>query len=182
MRRIRKTKKTESVKEFKSHILDTRGKMIGAIAAGAVILVTAFILMIVESGYGRITITNNTELNLEYIKTSFVDSESNHIDLGRIETVNAKENYSEALPAVNLVYTESNLEVRFKFADHEELFTNAGYFLSNFDGNIKITFDKTEDPNLLSLKIKASNGIFRTNTVDCNVTLLVNLADGKIYE
>ena len=182
MRRIRKAHEKETVKDFKSHILDTKVKMVGVIVAGAIILVIAFILMFVESGYGKIIIKNNTDLNLDYVTPSFVFTDGDPIELGEIKSINAHQTYSKPLDQVHLLNTEANLEVHFKYADHDELLTDAGIFTTNFAGNIKITYSKTNDPNLIKLKIKASNGIFQTDTVDCDETFLINLSEGKIYE
>ena len=62
------------------------------------------------------------------------------------------------------------------------MFTDVGYFIDNFDGNVTISFLPTEDPNLVTFKVKASNGIFQTKTVDCDEEYTINLSESKIYE
>lgn len=175
-----KNKKT--TKSLTSSFFDSKQKIIGAGVIAAVVIILVAVFMIIESGYGNWIIKNKTDLNLEYVKTSFINAEGNvedGIDSGK---VNAQSTYKSELDQADLKYTESNMEVRFKFENSEEMFTDVGYFVDNFDGNVTISFEKTDDPNLITLKIKAKNGIFQTKTVDCDAELTINLSEGKIYE
>lgn len=182
MKRIRKKHDKENVQEFKSHFFNTKEKVIGICTAGAIILVLVVALMFVESSYGKFIVKNNSDINLENVSYVFVTSESvitNSVETGAIS---ANSTYTSELEKANLKYSESNLEVHFNFEGHDELLTDVGYFNDNLNGNIKITFTKTDDPNLVKLHIKASNGIFSTNTTDCDSTFTVNVSEGKIYE
>ncbi len=182
MKRIKKAKKTESVKEFKSHFFDTKEKVIGICAAAVIILGLVIALMVVESGYGKLVVKNDTDIDLEFMELSFVNEEaviSEGIETGAVK---ANSTFTDEMEEVNLVYVNAQLEVRFNFAGHEELLTDVGTFSDNFDGNIKVTFTETDDSNVVAMKIKASNGIFSTRTVDCDEEFRINLAEGKIYQ
>jgi hypothetical protein len=181
MRRIKiKNKKEE--KKLSSSFFDTKGKIIGICIAAAVIVIVAIAVMLVESGYGKLNIQNKTDLKLKYVKTSFVNSEGTVYDGVQTESIGSDKTLSTDLETVNLLYSESNLEVRFKFENHDDMMTDVGYFNAKFSGDIKITFERTDDPNKIRLKIKANNGVFRTREVDCNEEFTIDLTEGKILE
>jgi hypothetical protein len=182
MKRIRKKQQKEDVKKFKSHFFNTKEKVIGVCAAGAIILALVIALMFVESSYGKLIVKNNSDINLENVSYVFVNSEDVLTESIETGAISAGTTYKSDLQKANLRYSEANLEVHFTFEGHDELFTDVGYFVDDLNGNINITFSKTDDPNQIKLHIKASNGIFSTKTVDCDEIFTVNLSDGKIYE
>ncbi|HWT75532.1 MAG TPA: hypothetical protein VN258_12570 [Mobilitalea sp.] len=171
-----------SSKSLTSSFFDSKQKIIGVSIIATIVVLFVAVFMIVESSYGNWIVKNKTALKLEYVKTSFVNADStvkDGIDTGSIAT---KTTFKKPLEQVNLKLTESNLEVRFQFENSKEMFTDVGFFNDNFKGNINITFEKTDDPNLVKMKIKAGNGIFQSKTVDCNEEFTINISEGKIYE
>lgn len=182
MKRIRKKKQKENKQEFKSHIFDTKEKVIGLCVATAIILCLVVALMLVESRYGKFIVKNNTDINLENLSYSFVGPEDVITEVTETGAVTANTKFTGDMTKANLRYREAALEIRFKMEGYEEMFTDVGYFMDNFDGNLKITFSKTDDPNLVKFNIKASNGIFSTKTVDCDASFTINLSEGKLYE
>jgi hypothetical protein len=181
MRRIRNKNKQEETKVV-SGFFDTKEKIIAAVAVLAVVLIIVFAVMLVESGYGNLIVKNKTNLKLEYVKTYFINEEGMVGGELQAENVAAKKTSTINMPEANLTNTNSNLEVKFKFENNQELFTDVGTFNSRFNGDLKITFEKTDDPNKLKLIIKASKGVFQTKTVDCNEEFTVDLKQGQIIE
>lgn len=182
MKRIRKKVQKENVQEFKSHFFNTREKIIGLCVAAAIIFCLVVALLLVESKYGKFIVKNNTDINLENLTYTFVDAEDVLTEISETGAIKAGTKYTTDMTKANLRYKQANLEVRFTFEGHEELLTDVGYFIDNFDGNIKVTFNKTDDPNLIKFSVKASNGIFNTKTVDCDESFTINLSEGRLYE
>lgn len=176
-----KNNKTES-KSLINSLFDSKAKIITAsIIAAAIILVIIF-LIIRESSYGKLIIANNTDIDIEYVKTSFVNEEGivdNGLQTGKIAAGNK---LKSALEPVDLEYTESNLEVAFKLAGQDEMFTDVGYFNQRFYGNVKISFNKTDDPDIITIKIKAANGLFQSSSVNCNEEYDIDLKEGIILD
>lgn len=175
-------KEIKSSKSLTRQFFNSKARIIGASAIAAVIIIIIAVFMIIEGSYGKWSIKNKTELKLDYVNTEFVNPEGYVADGIETESIAAGKTYTTDLEKTNLLYTESNIEVRFKFENSEEMFTDVGYFIDNFDGNVTISFQPTDDPNLITLKVKASNGIFQTKTVDCNEEYTINLSESKIYE
>ncbi len=175
-------KRIHKPKEKKEHFFDSKSNIIKVGVAAAVVIALVVILMIVESSYGKITIKNNTDLKLEYLNSSYVGTESVIAEGVEVTGIEASGSYQEELEPVNLTFTEANLELVFKFENYEELLADVGYFNDKFDGNLTITFDKTEDPNVLSMKVNAKNGIFQTRNIDCDGEYFVDLKEGGIYQ
>lgn len=181
-RRIDKSKEEEKEKKLSSYFFDTKGKIIGVCLTAAIIVLITIALMIVESGYGKLIVKNKSDLKLEYVKTSFVNMNGTVASGLKTGSIDAEKNLTADIEEANLLGTDSNLEVRFKFENRDEMFTDAGKFNANFNGDIKITFEKTDDPNKIKLKIKASNGIFSTKSIDCNESFTIDLKEGQILE
>lgn len=175
-------KKEKNEKTIANSIFSSRKNIVIACVIAVVVIVLVAILMIVESGYGKLVIKNKTNLKLDYVKTSFVSSEGTEDNGFQTGSIGAKDSLTTQINQINLLYTNSNLEVRFKFENKDVLFTDAGLFNSNFKGNIVVTFLPTKDSNLVTLKIQAKNGFFQTKTIDCNEQYTIDLSAGKILE
>lgn len=162
--------------------LNSKPKIITAgIIAVALLLVVIF-LIIREGSYGKLIIKNNTDLNLEYVKTSFVNEDGivdNGLQTGKVA---AGDKLTSDLEPVDLENTESNLELAFKLSGYDEMFTDVGYFNQKFIGNIKVTFNKTDDPDIIIIKIKAANGLFQTKNIYCDEEYEIDLKEGIILD
>ncbi len=175
-------KETKETIVEKKKLFDTKGKVITAIAAAVIVLVLVAVLMYIETGYGKVTVKNKSDLKLEYVNTQFVYTEGELLKGIEAKDINAHKTFTANMDPIDLLGYEANYEIRFKFENHEELLVDAGIFNDNFDGNIKIEFKKTDDPNLLKMKVKASNGILPSKLIDCNETYTINLSEGKVLE
>lgn len=173
-------KKTERKNTHTSSFLDTKRKVVIACIASAVVLLLVFILMLTENKESQLTIKNKTDLNLEYVKAYYVYSEGKVNDGIEAKEIKPEDTLKFALDPMNFLYAESNLEVVFKFENYDELFVDAGYFHDNFTGSIAITFNKTDDPEVVKLKVKGNNGIISSSNIKCNENYTVNLRDGYI--
>lgn len=177
----KKDKKNEP-KSLISTWFDTKAKMITVSAIAAAVILLIVFLMIREGSYGNLIISNNTGIDIEYVKASFVNGDGivdNGLQTGAIA---AGKKLRSALEPVNLENTESNLEVAFKLAGHDELFTDVGYFNQRFYGNIKISFRKTDDPDIITIKIKAGNGLLQSKSIFCNEEYEIDLKEGIILD
>lgn len=175
-------KRIHKPKVQKERFFDSKENIIKVCAAAAVVVLLVVVLMIVESGYGKIVIKNKTNLKLEYVKTSYVGPESVTAEGIETSVIEVNKTFSQKLEPVNLSYTSSNLEIHFKFENQEELFTDVGFFNDKFDGNVTISFENTDDPNLITMKVKAKNGIFKTRSIDCDEEYTIDLSEGGIYQ
>jgi len=174
-------KKTES-KSLTQELFNSKSKIITAGIIAAAVLIIIVVLIVREGSYGKLIIDNNTDIDIEYVKTSFVNSED-IIDEGmQTGAIPAGEKLTSAMEPVNLELTESNLEVAFKLAGHDEMFTDVGFFNQKFYGNIKISFNKTDDPDIITIKIKAANGLFQTSSVYCNEEYEIDLKNSMILD
>jgi hypothetical protein len=97
-------------------------------------------------------------------------------------SISANHTLTSAMEPVNLAFTKSNLEIRFQFENYNQMLADYGFFNENFNGNITITFNKTKDPNIITIKVKAGNGIFQTKSLNCNVKYDINLSEGLIMD
>lgn len=176
MKKIRRVKTKKNDKNF----FDTRTIVVGIIAI-LVVMLTA-VLMVLESTDGKIVIKNNTELKLDYVKTYFVDAEGPMNDGMKIENLEPGNSTSSPITNINLAGTESNFEVRFKFENYDEIFVDAGYFNEDFKGNLAVSFEKTEDSNVIKVHVKASTGLLKSNLSYCNETSIVHLSEGFVEE
>jgi hypothetical protein len=164
-----------------SILLNTKEKKIAAAIASAVLLLLVIIFMIIESNDGKITVKNNTNLQLEYVNTYFVGEEGPITDNIEFNDIAAKGKAFLPQEEINLFGSNSNFEVRFKFENNEELFVDAGVFNDKFNGNIKLTFEEEKD-GIIVLKVKASNGLLSSKLIDCNEKYRINLAEGIVEE
>ncbi len=184
MKKIKKATK-KSTKHGASQglkILNTKGKVITAIVVASVLLLLSIVLMYMETGYGKLIIKNKSDLNLEYFDAKFVYMEGDITELMEIDKIEAHKTFTEELEPINLLGFEANYEMRFKFENHEELLVDAGYFNEKFSGNIKVEFKKTDDPKIIKMKIKASNGILTSGLIDCDEEYTIDLNQGKVLE
>lgn len=148
--------------------------------SGAVFLLLMVIILIAEGNKGKLTIRNNTQLKLEYVKTYFVYSEGPVTeDNMTYEEILEGKYINDVVQEINLSGLEANLEVRFKFENYDEMFVDAGYFNDNFYGDIKIVFDQIDDDNI-ELKVKASNGILPSRTTKCDDEFNIYLSEGYV--
>lgn len=175
-------KEAKESKVEKKKILDTRGKVFAAVAASVVVFVLIVVLMYMETGYGKVIIKNNSDLNLEYAKTSFVYTEGELAAGLEAKDIKAHKTFSAELEPIDLLGYNANYEIHFKFENHEEFLVDAGIFNDKFEGNIKVEFKKTSDPNLIKMKVKASNGILPSKAINCNEEYTINLSEGKVLE
>lgn len=153
--------------------------MITGIAAGVLALLM-IVFVFVEGGEGKLTIHNDTNLKLEYVKPYFVYSEGSVTESYKVyeEIFQDKHAYGD-VQKINLSGLEANLEVRFKFENYDEMFVDAGYFNDNFYGDIDIDFSQFDDDNIV-LSVKASNGILPSRTIDCDDEFNIYLSDGYV--
>lgn len=171
---------TKKKSTLSSSFLNTKKKIIIACAILAVAIILVAVLMTLENNKGQLTIKNKTDLKLEYVKAYYVYSEGKVNDGIEAKDLEAKGTVKFDMEPINFIYAEANLEVVFKFENYDELFVDAGYFHDNFTGNTSITFEKTADPEIINLKVKASNGILSNRNIKCNEKYTINLSEGSI--
>lgn len=176
MKKIRRVKTKNKDQNF----FNTRTIVVGIIAILAIIL--TIVLIVLESTDEKIVIKNNTELKLEYVRSYFVDAEGPMNDGMKIENLEPGKSTSNPNININLAGTESNFEVRFKFENYDEIFVDAGYFNEYFSGKLAVSFEKTEDSNVIKLHVKASSGLLKSRLTDCNETSIVHLSEGFVEE
>lgn len=172
----------EKKKGSKKTSYKTKGKVVLTAIVTIVILVFVAMFMYIESKDGQLIIKNNTDLNLKDIKTNYVYSEGPLTNEIKIESVKANKTFKMTMEPVNLRGYKANYQIRFKFDKYDEFLVDAGIFNDTFEGNMNITFTKTDDPNLIQMKIKASNGLLPSKFIDCNEEYTLNLKEGKVIE
>lgn len=178
MRKIRvKAKKMEKSEEF----FDSKKQLYRAGIVVAVILIIIGIFIYIENTDNKIVVNNNTDLKLEYVKAFFVGPEEAYNEGINITDLAVGEKQVLPQEPINLFYAEANLEVRFKFEGHDELFVDAGYFDDNFSGKITINFETDKDGRI-SLKVKAKPGIFNNPRIICDEHFIVNLEEGYVED
>lgn len=177
-------KKKKEVKKLYSKFFNTKERVIGASAVAAVIILAIIIFMFLEiSNHGKMIIENNSGINLEYINTCFVGTEGSLTPTINIKSINTGNTQTIAIDPVDLSYKKANLEVKFKLADNPtEFLTDVGFFNDDFTGNINISLTKTDDPNLIKLTIKAKNGLFQSQLINCDESAMVNLSEGLVMD
>lgn len=176
-------KRIKKAPEVKPSFFDSKANVALVGIAAIIILVLSAVFMFVESGYDKYQINNNTDLKLEYVKSHYVYEQGSLTDEATVENIEANSRYSEAAKEINLTGAEANLEIRFKFENSEELFTDSGIFNGKFSGNIRIDFEKTDDPNIIKMTVKAHNGIFgNTKEINCDETYNIDLSENIILD
>lgn len=146
-----------------------------------IIAFISVIFMLIESGQGSIRIKNKSDLKLEYVKTQFVYWDSDSTEQLLFDSIETNDEKVQPIESVNLVGTESNLELRFKFEGYDEFFIHAGYFNDTFSGNIKVTFDRKND-DIISVKLKGKNGILPSKQISLDESYDVYLEEGYVAE
>jgi len=161
---------------------DAKAKKSKSLLIGIIfVLVICFTVLIIfiENNGGKLTISNKTDLKLEYVKMNYVYQEGPLSDPLLFENINPNTNTFSTLEEIDFNNLKANLEVRFKFENYDEMFVDAGYFNTLFDGNVKIVFAEAEGDNLV-IKVKASNGILPSPTIDCNEEFIIYLSEGYV--
>ena len=176
MHKIRKQQKKEKVKFF-----DNKSNIIKTAVIGSALFIIIVILMLIESGEGMTEIKNDTDLKLEYVKAYFVNAEEAMDEDITFDAINAGASDKKTTGNHNLYGQNANLEVRFKFEGHEELFVDAGIFNDDFSGNITIDFEQLNQEDI-QLNIKAKSGLFNSSLIDCNEEYTVKLSEGYVAE
>ena len=181
MRKIRSTTK-KAMHHQKNTFLDSKEKIIKAGVAVAIVLVIIAVFMFIESGDGKLLIKNNTDLKLEFVKVTFVDAEGPINEGVKFENIESNDSINIITGQNALLGREANLEVRFKYENYDEIFTDAGIFNENFDGDIKINFNRTDKTDVVGLKVKAKNSLLSTKSINCDEEYTVDLSEGYVAE
>ena len=176
-------KRIKKAPEVKPSFFDSKTNVAFVGIAAIIILVLSAVFMFVESGYDKFQINNNTDLKLEYVKTSYVYEQGPLTDEVTTESIAANSSYTDAAKEINLTGTEANLEIRFKFENGEELLADSGIFNGKFNGNVRIKFDKTDDPNIIKMTVKAHNGLFgNTKEIYCDESYNIDLSENMMLD
>lgn len=148
----------------------------------AAVLIIIFALMLIEStGKNKIVIKNNTDLKLEYVKLTFVNTEGALMEPLAFKNIASNKTGVYAGKDYYLTNLDANMEVRFKFENYDEIFTDAGIFNGILKGKIALSFDQ-KDSDTVNVKIKASNGLFADKNIDCNETYTAHLKEGLLEQ
>ncbi|NLP34353.1 MAG: hypothetical protein GX359_04060 [Clostridiales bacterium] len=168
--------------DSKKNMIDPQQKriIIGAVAGIAILLMV--VLMFIENAQGKIVISNHTNTNLEYVKVYFVGAEGPLHEGYDVQDLEVGKSQRYPVGENKLLGAEANLEVRFKFEGAEEVFVDAGYFNDTFAGNISVDFSSTEDADIARLHVKASNGLLKSNLIDCDDEFFINITEGYEVE
>lgn len=161
---------------------NTRHRVVMTAGISAAIFLLVAILMYVESRDGRLIINNNTDLNLEYVKGKFVTSGGDLSNDTEIKEIKANSTGKKSIDPENLYNTNANYQISFKFEGHDALLIDAGNFNDTFEGSIRLSLTKTNDPNLIKAKITAENGLMPSKLIDCNETYTIDLQKGQVIE
>lgn len=167
-------KKLQRISNF-----EISSKMIGIGIAVAVLILIMTILIFVENDRNKAVIKNKTDMKLEYVRAYFVDAEGPVNEGFKTEAINVDESLTVPTEEVELLYSEANLEVRFKFENMEEQFVDAGIFNETFNGKVTIDFNQTSEDEI-DLKIKASNGLLSSQMIDCDEDFVYFLKEGYV--
>jgi hypothetical protein len=176
MKKIKSNNKQKQKAPMKS------GTKITLYSIAGIILLAIIALVAIEGTPGRITVKNTSDVKLEYVHAYFRDSEDTFSeDIMSFDNLEKGDKSELPLERINLLYTQANLEVRFKFEGYDEMFVDAGYFNDIFSGKIYISFENTDNDKVL-LKIKASAGLLPSPHIICDEEHIINLAEGYIEE
>lgn len=176
-------KKVKNTEAEKKEPMGLKKKILIFSAIGVVAVVFA-VLMIIESIAGKIKVTNNTDLKLEYLKAYFVDAEGMMDTAYEYMYTNVEPNSTQeqTTKEIDLLGVEANFEIRFKFEGYEYTYlSDAGIFNEKFDGNIKITFDQVEEGTIL-MKVKAKNGLLPSRLITCDEEYEIYYETGEISD
>lgn len=165
------------IKNANTNNVSSKNKMLGFGVAIILLFVISIILIIIESISGKLTLKNETDLKLEYVRVYFTDEEGQiGPDILDVENISPKDTVSNQVAGMNFTNLDASLEVRFKFENHDEILVDAGYFNQYFDGNIKIAFHQMNNDEV-EFRVKASNGFF---SKQANDVYTVNLVEGYV--
>lgn len=188
MKKIKPQKRQEdNVKETMSQ----KQRIMIAGIAGAVLLL--FVILVVVEGVSKskISIANNTSLNITSIKAYFAgttyeldqeEEKEEKYQSGNIAdtALAAGEKFKASLPDLSeLKGTTSGLIFEITFENEETITIDTGYFNAKFDGKIKAVFEEDKQGEV-TMKVKASTGLFGStaNTL-CNDTYEMHLQDNE---
>lgn len=167
------------------YIFNTRKKVIIGCVIAAACMLLVIGLMYAESQKGKLIIKNHTDLNLESVKANFVYTEGFVNEGNTIKNIQAGKTCIKALNPSSIDlrnYSNANYQVEFQFKNHKKLLVDCGTFNALFNGNVRVTFKKTDDPNLITVTVKASNGLLPQRTIDCNETQKISLSKDKLVD
>lgn len=183
MRRIRKPK-VKAKRNTESKLFDSKDTMIKAIIAVVIVLIIIIIMMLVERNDGKLTINNNTDLKLESVNSYFsVSSKDITTDAMTFDAIEANKSDSKIITEpLYFLNQEAEIIIKFKYENYDEITVNAGYFNNTFSGGIKVSFNPTEDADMIKVKVVVKNGLLADNQVDCNEEYDVRLSDGYVFE
>lgn len=170
--------KAKNTKQQKTP-MDKRTKILLSAIAGVALLAVVILVLVESKGY--ITVRNESAIKLEYVEAYFVDMEGPISDVMQFENHEKGDSSRLNLEKIDMAGREANLEVRFKFEGHDELFVDAGYFNEEFGGKISVSFSDIEDGKVL-LKVKAKAGILPSPYIQCNEEHVVNLLEEYVEE
>ena len=180
MRKIKVKKKPQpSTPKNIEGIFTHRVKIFAIIIAVLIVISAVFIYL--ENTDSKIVIKNGTDMKLEYVKAYYVGSDDQINDGINQTDIAAGSNVSVAQDPINLLGYNANLEIRFKFENHEEMFVDAGIFNDNFNGKITIAFSNIEDGKV-KLYVKAKSGVISSNLINCDDTFTINLNENSIED
>ncbi len=181
MRRIRakKVKPQQSAESVKDTLLTPRVK-IGALIA-LVVIIIAGIFIFMENTDSKIVITNKSDLKLEYLKAYYVGPEDKYNDGIDLKDIEAGKTLNIPVDPINLYKAQANLEIRFKFENHEEMLVDAGIFDDNFNGKVTINFTPSEE-NKIIMKVRARSGVINSNLINCDEVFTINLNANEIED
>lgn len=151
------------------------------LSIGIILFILIALAIVVESVASNLTIKNNTDLKLEYLRYYFVGEEGPVMDPVEYKNINSQKILKEDAPVINLMGREANLEIRFKFENYDSMFVDAGYFNDEFKGSIDILFEQ-KDSNNIDFIVKASNGLLPSKRIQCNDKYNINLKEGYIED
>lgn len=176
---MRKIKKKETQQK---EPMSLRKKIMLFAGIGVLALIIA-ILIIIENQNGKITLINNTNLELEYLRAYFVNAEDVVGETTyEFERVLPDAKLTLDLNEINLLGQEANLELRFKFAGYDYTYLeDAGYFNDHFKGKATITLNETKDGKV-SMKVKASNGFLSSRLILCDEEYIIDYKNGDVDE
>ena len=180
MRKIkRKIKPKNNKPQNIEGILTKRVKIAAVIVA--VFLIIAGIIFYIELSDNKIVIKNNTDIKLDYVKAYYIGPDIQYNDGIHETDIAAGKSISIDQEPIYLLGAEANLEIRFKFENHEELFVDAGIFNDNFEGKVSISFTSADDGKI-KLNVKAKSGVVNSSGINCDDTFTINLSENLIED
>lgn len=181
MRKIRAKKQKKVVQDHTSNFLNTKDKVIKASIIVAVVLVIIAVIIAIESGDGKFTVKNKTDLKIEYINAYFVDTDGQLSSPYTFENIEADKSVSKLTMYHDLLAMNANLEVYVKFENYDEFKLDAGIFNDIFQGNINLSFLPIDEKNV-TVKVTAKTGVLSNRLIECNESYEVDLENAFVSE